>query len=173
MATTQKGWQRSLKLIVSIASMATTAVDAINTLWKLLNEDGRLSDGMRRLLDALRRAATIRDPVEKHRQSLTGLDAYLREQHDMPDELSDQLRGRIRDCQRKLVLAASLEGAARRRVLKGVKAEVSDLVKQVLTLGSQAGPSTLTEPSDSEGSGVRKGLPHWPSLRHQVADPAD
>lgn len=130
--------QTKIQLIMKIASMAAPAVVAINQLWKLLNEDGRLTEGMQGLLAALRSAATVQDPAERLRQSLAGIETYLRDQPNVPRDRSEALRERIRENQRRLDLAGTLEGTARRRVLKAVKKDTADLLKQTLTHDIQA-----------------------------------
>ena len=138
-ATVSKGQvQTRIQLIIKIASMAAPAVVAINQLWKLLNEDGRLTEGMQGLLAALRSAATVQDPAERLRQSLAGIETYLRDQPNVPRDRSEALRERIRENQRRLDLAGTLEGTARRRVLKAVKKDTADLLKQTLTHDIQA-----------------------------------
>ncbi len=127
--------QKILRLIIAVAGLAQPALVAIKQLWKILNDDGLLTIQMERLLESLRRATTTLDRVEKLRRSLNGVETYLGAVSEVPDEQSISLRARVGACRRQLDLAESLSGSQRRRVVKAVGREVSELVRLTLTLG--------------------------------------
>jgi len=155
--------QTVLRLVVTVAGLAQPAAVAIKQLWETLDEDGRLTDQTKRLLESLRRAASTPDPVDKLRRSLGGVQTYLDADSDVPDEQSASLRARVRECQRRLDLADSLSGAERRTVLKAVKGEVSDLVRVTLTLGVDEPHGPVAAPTPRR----RRSAPRVPLRRHR------
>lgn len=134
--------QTVMSLIVLIASMAGQAAEAINKLWNILNEDDRLTDAMKKFLDSLKEALKTKDPSERLRKSLLGIEVYLHEQGDISEDDIRVLRERIKDCRHRLDLADSLEGDSRRKVLKTVKKERNALLKQTLARGVATAPDT-------------------------------
>lgn len=157
-----------LKLIGMLAPLAVGAADELSKLWATLNREGRLTEGMSRMLNTLHTASAAKDPAAKLHTSLSGIADFVGNEPSVPPEKAREILRKVEECERRLKLSDSLNKSDRKKVLKAVKTEVSALVKETLNLGvpgASDGTGDSGEPEDDATQTDRITPPQRPRIQ--------
>lgn len=122
--------QNNLLLWVARIGVVPVAMEII----KYLYENDRLTEEINKLLLLLKNLAPVNDPVEKLSRAIFGTDEYLHSQQTLPPELSDSLIKRLNDLNQRLDLARTLDGNAKRKLLKSIRRDFFNVLEQALPI---------------------------------------
>lgn len=151
--------RRNLLLWVTRVGVVPVIIEIIRYLY----ENDRLTEEIQKLLQLLKSLVPVQDPVEKLRKAIEGTEDYLHNQQELPLELSETLIKRVYDMNRRLDLAESLDGTARKQILKGVRIDFFDVLEQTLQLENPV-PDKIKKP------GKLRARFHVVSPKHRKAE---